>query len=298
MKFIQITHSPSNLHIFFSFYRAPNCPQCREENPSSHKIFLILNDEPEVSPSAPSIDFGEELQVKLESSFDKIFELEEQLKENEINFLQMQEQYSVEQELRKKLQREIDQVAITDEYFLQMHSLYSASEDRVKTLQEEILRYITELDLKSQEIKKKENEILTLNASLHSTDKRRADESELAQQMQQKLSEHENKMRDLQQENSRLANQNEYHIKELALKAKEISVLKEFLDRKVGNSVKTVAPTPVSETVTACKCNADTVADLKVKHLTLQLEKEIENNSKLLLEKKKLQSQIQEMEKS
>ncbi|XP_061402000.1 E3 ubiquitin-protein ligase trul-1-like [Musca vetustissima] len=282
--------------------RATSCPQCREENPTSHKIFLILNDDRKVPQSLPSIDIVEELQARLDSSLDKIHELEEQLSENESNFLQMQQQYSLEQEMRIKLQREIDQVAITDEHFLQMHSLYSESEDRVKILQEEILHLTAENERKSEEFKIKENEISILKTSLQSTDKKIANEVEIIQQLQQQLSENENKVKDLQQENTRLVNKNEYNIKELALKSREISVLKEFLNRKIGNSDKAATNTPVPEIANICKCNVENAidnntTDLKIKHLQYQLEKEIENNTKLLLDNKKLQSQIQQSAK-
>ncbi|XP_073829971.1 uncharacterized protein [Musca autumnalis] len=278
--------------------RATSCPQCREENPSSHKIFLILNDDPEDSNPTCSIEFVEELQVKLESSLDKIHELEEQLRENEVNFLQMQKQYSAEQELRKRLQKQIDEVVITDEYFLQMHTLYSLSEDRVKTLQEEILRYITENDSKSEQIKQKENDITILKTALSSTDKKIAADDEISKQLQQKILEQENKAKDLHQENARLANTNEYYIKEIALKSKEISVLKEYLGRKDKHLDKAMTDSTIHETYKndVEKEVNQTTADLKVKHLESHLEKEIECNAKLLMDNKKLQNLIQLMQ--
>ncbi|XP_061402004.1 golgin subfamily A member 4-like [Musca vetustissima] len=283
--------------------KATSCPQCREENPTSHKIFLILNDDPEVPQSVPSIDIVEVLKARLDSSLDKIHLLEVQLCEDESNFLQMQQQYSLEQEMRIKLQREIDQVAITEEHFLQMHSLYSESEDRAKILQEEILHLTAENERKSEDIKIKEKEISFLKTSLQSAVKKIAKEVQIKQQLQQQLSENENKIKDLQQENTRLVNKNEYNIKELALKSREISVLKEFLNRKIGNCDKAATSTPVPEIANICKCNVENAidnntTDLKVKNLQYQLEKEIENNTKLLLDNKKLQSKIQQCAKA
>lgn len=98
-------------------------------------------------------------------------------------------------------------------------------------------------------------------------------------------SESEDRYKILQEENERLSVENEYKLKELALRATEISTLRESLNVAKHSSS--------SDTIASAKVD---ILEQKLKHVTGELEKEISNSTQLAIDKIKLQSYIQRME--
>ncbi|XP_073834580.1 uncharacterized protein [Musca autumnalis] len=238
--------------------RSTSCPQCRHHDPTSHKVFLIENSEPK--PSAPT-ENQEDLKMKLESSIDKINELQEQLQVAESNVFHMQEQFTIEQELRKSYERRVAENKHNDENFLKLHVQYSESEERIKLFMEENERLTVENQFKTSEINAKGDEIRKLKEHLN-------------REIQAGNNENESFRIKYMEKDIELLT------KKAAQKESEILELKEKLAQQ--NSVS-------SEIV---------VKSLKQKlqNITEQLEKEITLNTQLAIEKIQLQSRIQRLE--
>ncbi|XP_013102834.2 E3 ubiquitin-protein ligase TRAIP [Stomoxys calcitrans] len=258
--------------------RATSCPQCRHHSPTSHKLYLIFNDAPaeNTASASASAEDQEDLNAKLESSVDKINELNAQLQEAEINFYHLQEQYTIEQELRKRSDQRIAEFTNNEENFLNLHAQYSEIETRIHLLEEENERLSLENEYKAEEISRKSREIATLQ-----TNRLRFNDN---QQLREQFSDTECHLRTLQEQNSNLILENEYKSKELALKVKELTALKTA--RKGHNDAS-------SDIAVNTKVN---VLEQKLKCITVQLEKEIANNMQLSIEKIKLKSQMQRLE--
>lgn len=258
------------------------CPQCRCEHPTVHKIYLIQNDSPE-PPTAPAED-QEDLKTKLESSIDKLHELQSQLQEGELNFLHLQEQYSIECDIRKRLERQIAETTHSEDNFLQLHAQYSESEDRAKLLQEENERIALENEYKSQELELKSNEISALKESLNDVRNQSSEENQNEiLHLHAQYSQTEDRLKVLEQEVKRLTLDNQYKSKEIALKSREISALKEFRNGKCESS----------DIIVNTKVN---MLEQKVDHLKRALEKEIANSTQMQIDKIRLQSQIQRLQ--
>ncbi|XP_013102702.2 E3 ubiquitin-protein ligase TRAIP [Stomoxys calcitrans] len=260
--------------------RANSCPQCRLENPNTYKVYLVLSEGNETS--APSEE-DEDLHAKLESSAEKINELQALLDESELNMFHIQEQYTVEQDLRKKLEHKIAENANYEENFYQLHHQFSESEERVKLLKEDNERLIIEKEQSAEKLFLKAKELSMLQQSLNAATKAHS-EAQLIDYTAQ-CSQYEDRLKLLQQEIKQLTLDNEYKSKDIALKIREIAALRVF---RQGNT------DPSNKQLTNTKCILD--MEQKLKDITAQLEKEIANSTQLSIDKIILQSQIQRME--
>uniref|UniRef100_A0A1I8NI79 RING-type domain-containing protein n=1 Tax=Musca domestica TaxID=7370 RepID=A0A1I8NI79_MUSDO len=236
--------------------RSTICPQCRHQNPSTHKIFLLGNTTSTPSPRKENLEV---LKMKLESSIDKINELQSQLDLTEVNFLHMQEQFTKEREIKQSIERKLAEYKTNDDNFLSLHAQYSESEDRIKVLLEENDRLAVDIRCKSDEIDSKNVEICMLKKQLDTA-------------LQVDQIENGNGSSRIEF----LERQNYLLWKELARKSIEI------LEQKDKN------PSSSEIVVKSLK--------QKLQHITEQLEKEINTSTQLAIDKINLKSQIQLMQ--
>ncbi|XP_058974541.1 uncharacterized protein LOC109611981 isoform X4 [Musca domestica] len=236
--------------------RSTICPQCRHQNPSTHKIFLLGNSTPTPSPPKEHL---EDLKMKLESSIDKINELQSQLDLTEVNFLHMQEQFTKEREIKQSIERKLAEYKNNDDNFLSLHAQYSESEERIKVLLEENDRLAVDIRCKSDEIESKNVEICMLKKQMDTA----------LQVYQVDNGNGSSRIKFLEQQNDLLS-------KELARKTKEM------LEQKDKN--------PASSEIVVKSLKQ------KLQLITEQLEKEITTSTQLAIDKINLQSQIQRMQ--
>ncbi|XP_061392884.1 E3 ubiquitin-protein ligase TRAIP [Musca vetustissima] len=240
--------------------RSSCCPQCRHHDPSTHRIFLIGNSQP--IPTAPKENV-DDLKTQLESSIDKIHELQAQLEEAELNLFHMQEQFTVEQGLKKSLERTLAEYKNNEDNFLNLHGQYSESEERVQLLLEENERLTLENNYKANEIKSKMDEITKLKETFN---------------------------KDLQFGDI----QNECKNDQLTFLEQEIERLTKELEQKnreiTEQKVKQKMEKAVSSDIVVKSLQQ------RLQHTTEQLEKEITNSITLECDKMKLQSKIQRLE--
>uniref|UniRef100_A0A1I8MBF5 RING-type domain-containing protein n=1 Tax=Musca domestica TaxID=7370 RepID=A0A1I8MBF5_MUSDO len=236
--------------------RSTICPHCRHQSPSAHKIFLLGNPTPTLSPHKEHL---EDLKMKLESSIYKINELQSQLDLTEVNFLHMQEQFTREREIKQRIERKLAEYKNNDDNFLSLHAQHSKSEERIKVLLEENDRLAVDVRCKSDEIESKNVEICMLNKLLDTA----------LQGGQVENGNGSSRIKFLEQQNDLLS-------KKLARKTKEI------LEQKDKN--------PASSEIVVKSLKQ------KLQHITEQLENEITTSTQLAIDKINLQSQIQRMQ--
>ncbi|XP_075158500.1 uncharacterized protein LOC142231753 [Haematobia irritans] len=257
--------------------RSTSCPQCRHHNPTSYKLYLIINDAPDesvINPDQAAVQ--QDLNTRLESSVDKINELTAQNQEAELNFFHLQEQYTIEQELRRRLEQRAAEFTNNEDNFLKLHAQYTELEHRVKLLEEENERLTLENEFKAEEITLNRNEIAELSAK-----NLRVNNDHLLQ-LHENVSEYEDRLKMLQQENRNLIRENESKSKEIQLKSREILALKNLSKENCkSDDVKLKAKLKILED--------------KLEQVTQKLDKEISNSMQLSIDRIKLQSQIQRM---
>lgn len=263
-------------HIYFililHFFRETNCPQCRQDNPSTHKLYLILND------AIEETDEVVYLRSQLETYENKIEELNAQLEQSDLNFLSMQEQYTSEGVRRKQLEKQIGEMTNNDEDFLRLHALYSESEKLVEELRKENERLVIENSNKCEDIRTRSDEISNLLETMCTMHIENSNENETKNShLSEQLSALRHRITHLEKENCRLERELLFQTYEIELKAKEIGVLKEFANKKNDCTART----------------EEYKMDLKLKHVFGQLEEEIEKNAKLSVDNIKLRTQIQ-----
>ncbi|XP_013102647.2 E3 ubiquitin-protein ligase TRAIP [Stomoxys calcitrans] len=213
-------------HIFHSSCleqwkeRNSTCPQCRHKNPSTHKLFFIINDSDDETQVENS-----DLTAKLESSLKKIQNLKEKLEESNVNFLSLEELYTVQEEQTKEMKNQMAELANNFENFLQLHALYCESEERARLLLQENERLTLENDYVNDQLDLKTPKIHTTSASPQYTAsvENSIDDAPTAK------SELEDRIKHLQQDNALLNKENSFKTKEVELKTKELSMLRRML---------------------------------------------------------------------
>ncbi|XP_037823304.1 E3 ubiquitin-protein ligase TRAIP-like [Lucilia sericata] len=140
--------------------RESSCPQCRHNNPTTHKLFLSFDNSDENSNTL------KELELKLKSSNEYNAKLLDQMNETEFNFMHIQEQFTAIEDENRKLKEEIRQLGDIKENFLRLQGQYTKSLEFVKELQRQIQHLLIANEAKSEELKLKCLENETIKASL------------------------------------------------------------------------------------------------------------------------------------
>lgn len=127
--------------------RSLTCPECREENPASQRIYLHIEESSEAD--------GNLLDTKIEL-VNKISLLERQLEENEKNFFDVQHALSICEEQIKELKQQIEltnaENASYDQELRQKRQALEESEQNFMNLLEQLKRCETELSASSRKI--------------------------------------------------------------------------------------------------------------------------------------------------
>ena len=142
----------STLFIVFVFnfllYRSNSCPSCRQSYGSTfdHKLFLNFDDQEKDSQEL------QELKLKLQSAKEKNDQLQDQMNEMEFNFLQLQQQYTTSEQLKKDMQEKIKKQKYHDENFLDLQRQYTESTETIKDLKQLIQELNDENEKNCKEI--------------------------------------------------------------------------------------------------------------------------------------------------
>uniref|UniRef100_A0A1A9WMA2 RING-type domain-containing protein n=1 Tax=Glossina brevipalpis TaxID=37001 RepID=A0A1A9WMA2_9MUSC len=146
---LQIWHQRSSL-----------CPICRVQYADMKRLHLSFDDN-----VAEESELNE-LEVKMQSFESKMEKLDDQLKETELNFMRLQEQYTMAQEEIKNLNAELSKRSDSETNFLAIQEQYTEADQIIKTLQEKMEYLSLQIEGKNKEIRLKTMEISALKDTM------------------------------------------------------------------------------------------------------------------------------------
>uniref|UniRef100_A0A1A9ZPR3 RING-type domain-containing protein n=1 Tax=Glossina pallidipes TaxID=7398 RepID=A0A1A9ZPR3_GLOPL len=136
--------------------RSSECPICRVQYPNMQKLYLTF-DEDAVEESKVN-----ELKAKLQSCETRMEKLYDELNQKELDFLQIQEQYTIAQEEIRHLNSEMSKLKDSETNFLALQKQYTEAGDSIKDLTEKNEYLSLQIEGKNREIRLRMLEISTL----------------------------------------------------------------------------------------------------------------------------------------
>uniref|UniRef100_A0A1B0A2T4 RING-type domain-containing protein n=1 Tax=Glossina pallidipes TaxID=7398 RepID=A0A1B0A2T4_GLOPL len=134
--------------------RSGECPVCRVQYGNMQKLFLNFEE------NAGGESVMKELQAKLDSYKTRMEQLDDQLNETELSFLQMHEHYTIAEKEINVLKGELSKRNDSETNFMALQSQYTKAVETIKKLKDKNQDLFSEIEAKT-----KENQLKTLEIS-------------------------------------------------------------------------------------------------------------------------------------